>query len=317
MRPKVSFLVRPPPPMTEYDYSPEAIDAYMQKQEKISRWVDNTLDHRRELRNPFTPATPAVHALGLHPADESDDESEYPRRHTKRRDSKDDYLDRKERNRDRERELAKVERERERAKDRHFSARRHRSASVDASVARPTYKSPPPPLPIPPYPTTYPQQYYPPPKLTSPRNSQHSSRTSTTAFQASPTSYYPQQQAPYYNPVPPTYRTQSYPYSPDSKYPHTAAPYYQNGGYPQFDAAVRSSCLLLPSFHTHPSHRTLPNSHIQPTRQDSLLFSSASFRVSRETSISISISNLCFNLQTNGGREESGVPVSKHPVIDS
>ena len=42
--------------MTEYDFSPEAIDAYIQKQAKISNWVDN-----RVTSNPFTP-DPAVRA---------------------------------------------------------------------------------------------------------------------------------------------------------------------------------------------------------------------------------------------------------------
>jgi len=283
--------------MTEYDYSPEAFEALIQKQEKISRWVDNTLDHRGEQRNPFTPATPAVLALGLRPPEDSDDDSDYPRRHRRHRGSKDD---RRERNRDRDRDQHK---------DHQFSSRRHRSQSVDASATtRSTYKPRPPPLPIPAHPNAYPQQYYPPPKLISPRNSQHSSRTSTTAVQTSPTSYYLPQQIPYtspvYNPLPPNYRAQSYPYPQDSKYPYSASPYYQSGGYPrQFETAVRPLSVFFLHSHTHPSIRTHPTCHTHtPTRQSSLLFSNVSFRVSKETSTITSSSNLSFNLHhTNGG----------------
>ena len=46
--------------MTEYDYSPEAYEAYLATQAKISRWVDKTNRLFPHLGNPFTPATPAV-----------------------------------------------------------------------------------------------------------------------------------------------------------------------------------------------------------------------------------------------------------------
>ena len=44
--------------MTEYDFSPEAIDAYIQKQAKISNWVNNTKRHPPA--NSFTTATPPL-----------------------------------------------------------------------------------------------------------------------------------------------------------------------------------------------------------------------------------------------------------------
>ncbi|KAJ3560898.1 hypothetical protein NP233_g10536 [Leucocoprinus birnbaumii] len=40
--------------MTEYDYSPEAVDRYIAKQHSIARWVDNT--NRYEPGNPFLPS---------------------------------------------------------------------------------------------------------------------------------------------------------------------------------------------------------------------------------------------------------------------
>src|SRR5258708_5810304 len=59
----LSLLVSLSSTMTEYDFSPEALDAYVQKQYKIANWVDGT--KRQPPSNPFTPATPAVHALQM------------------------------------------------------------------------------------------------------------------------------------------------------------------------------------------------------------------------------------------------------------
>ncbi|KAF8232091.1 hypothetical protein L208DRAFT_1397962, partial [Tricholoma matsutake] len=56
--------------MTEYDYSPEAYEAYLATQAKISRWVDKTNRLYPYLGNPFTPATPAVHDSDLLPDQE-------------------------------------------------------------------------------------------------------------------------------------------------------------------------------------------------------------------------------------------------------
>ncbi|KAK7453466.1 hypothetical protein VKT23_011739 [Stygiomarasmius scandens] len=39
--------------MTEYDYSPEAYQRYMDTQNRIARWVDNTNAHAHEFRHPF------------------------------------------------------------------------------------------------------------------------------------------------------------------------------------------------------------------------------------------------------------------------
>ncbi|TFK42984.1 hypothetical protein BDQ12DRAFT_301932 [Crucibulum laeve] len=47
--------------MTEYDYSPEAYERYLDKQLKIARWVDTT--HQYSPSNPFTIATPHIKAL--------------------------------------------------------------------------------------------------------------------------------------------------------------------------------------------------------------------------------------------------------------
>ncbi|KAF5375809.1 hypothetical protein D9757_011190 [Collybiopsis confluens] len=41
--------------MTEYDYSPEAYRRYMESQDRISRWVDNTEAHHHSFRVPYGP----------------------------------------------------------------------------------------------------------------------------------------------------------------------------------------------------------------------------------------------------------------------
>lgn len=46
--------------MTEYDYSPEAMDRFLATQDRIARWVDKT--KQQPPANPFTPQTPAPHA---------------------------------------------------------------------------------------------------------------------------------------------------------------------------------------------------------------------------------------------------------------
>lgn len=45
--------------MTEYDYSPEAMERHLATQQRIARWVDNTLEHSPA--NPFIPL-PGEHA---------------------------------------------------------------------------------------------------------------------------------------------------------------------------------------------------------------------------------------------------------------
>ncbi|KAF8968402.1 hypothetical protein BDZ97DRAFT_435078 [Flammula alnicola] len=249
--------------MTEYDYSPEAFEAHMRKQQQIARWVDNT--NHYPLRNPFTPATPAVNAAAALQRDleEDEEEEEYSDSKTnRRRDSKDRRDRPRYQERDRDREVRDRERERfERAEkerdSRHsHSSRSHTKRHRSASHSGPTSTRPdtqrsytvPPPLPLPPYPqqpsptSVYPQtapgyQSYPyAPKLISPRDSRHSSRSSSTTRlpqQPSPTSYFPvQQQPPYSAPAyqsraPPlrSQTTPNYGYPQDSKYPYST--YYQ------------------------------------------------------------------------------------------
>ncbi|PPQ73898.1 hypothetical protein CVT26_011731 [Gymnopilus dilepis] len=250
--------------MTEYDYSPEAFEAYIHKQQQIARWVDRT--NRSPQKNPFTPATPAVQALALDRGLDSDDEYDSDNRRRPRR--------REHRDRDRQRDW---ERDRDRDRDRERSAHghsdsssrprpgRHRSASHSAPPRRPdharAFSGPPPPLPIPPVPSPtnqYPPQYPYPPRLTSPRDSRHSSRTSSTQV-PSPTSYtFAQQQVPYSAPpfksVPGPIRSQTLPnyvYPLDSKYAYptqyypNASAVYSSPAKP-IDLAVRPSSSPFP-----------------------------------------------------------------------
>ncbi|THU76603.1 hypothetical protein K435DRAFT_878990 [Dendrothele bispora CBS 962.96] len=39
--------------MTEYDYSPDAYERYMENRSRVARWVDNTDAHSHEFRSPF------------------------------------------------------------------------------------------------------------------------------------------------------------------------------------------------------------------------------------------------------------------------
>ena len=49
--------------MTEYDFSPEAYERYLEKQSNIARWVDKT--RRYAPSNPFFPTTPAAQYAAL------------------------------------------------------------------------------------------------------------------------------------------------------------------------------------------------------------------------------------------------------------
>ena len=49
--------------MTEYDYSPEAYQRYLNTQQRIGRWVDKTEGCRTQFANPFNP--PASHMPGF------------------------------------------------------------------------------------------------------------------------------------------------------------------------------------------------------------------------------------------------------------
>ncbi|KJA20268.1 hypothetical protein HYPSUDRAFT_826521 [Hypholoma sublateritium FD-334 SS-4] len=247
--------------MTEYDYSPEAVDAYLRKQQQIARWVDKT--NSKPWRDPYTPATPAA------PRDRTldDDAEPHRRRPSDRRDRPRDPARSwsRDRERDRPRELPRDPPDRRSSKPH----KRHRSASHSVpGVPRPDPQrsyTVPPPLPLPPFPATYvktgPTGYPYPPKLVSPRDSRHSSRSSETTRHPqapSPTSYFPapaQQQPPYSAPVygsmRPPVRSQTTPYPYDAKYPPSSSastPYFHGSnpsGYPnmsppqkQFDWAT-------------------------------------------------------------------------------
>ena len=170
--------------MTEYDYSPEALDAYVLKQQKISNWVDET--KRQPPANPFTPATPAVHALQIRR--EEDDN-----RH-RRKDSR-DYRDRHREGRDPNRVIDPLSTRQQSVSpsSRKRSTHNH-SASYTTTTARPDLtrgRNIPTPLHLPPQ-NGYMSSGNPPspthgyyayvPKLMSPRDSKHSSRTSSSTW---------------------------------------------------------------------------------------------------------------------------------------
>ncbi|KAF8626278.1 hypothetical protein AX15_004951 [Amanita polypyramis BW_CC] len=56
--------------MTEYDFSPEAYEKYVQTQHRIARWVDKT--RRYTPSDPFVPTTPAARHALLHTHDRTD-----------------------------------------------------------------------------------------------------------------------------------------------------------------------------------------------------------------------------------------------------
>ncbi|KAL4246672.1 hypothetical protein ABKN59_008858 [Abortiporus biennis] len=56
--------------MTEYDYSPDAYERYMENQNRVSNWVHNQANHAPRYGNPFIPrseSTPPAD-LGRHPS---------------------------------------------------------------------------------------------------------------------------------------------------------------------------------------------------------------------------------------------------------
>jgi hypothetical protein len=58
--------------MTEYDYSPEAFERYLATQQRIARWVDQTLE--QSPANPFIPLPPGDHS-------HDDDDAQMPYSH--------------------------------------------------------------------------------------------------------------------------------------------------------------------------------------------------------------------------------------------
>jgi len=191
--------------MTEYDFSPEAYEAYIRKQNTVAKWVDKT--NSCSLKNPFTPYTPAVQAMQLQ---ENDDYSESRQRHPRRRESHD-----RRRQDDRERER---DRDRDHEHRHRPSTKRHRSASHSESALRPANtrtNTVPPNLHISSHhrqgsmsTTKLASQTKPPPQgyyqqPISPRDSRHSSQSSSTTRVAHPVAYI--QQTPPYS-APPAYR---------------------------------------------------------------------------------------------------------------
>jgi hypothetical protein len=236
--------------MTEYDFSPEAVDAYVKKQAKISNWVDNTSRHPPA--NPFTPATPAVQALHIRLDEEE-------RRH-RRRDSKDSkYRDREDRTRDR---FVDVDAGRHHRPTSPKSAKPHTNRNRSASYSATTTVLPdpskgrhlPPPLPLGPYPNGYMSSkqpsptsaYWGPPKL-SPRDSKHSSRTSSSTWLPGASNMHLQQNVPHSAPVVPRNVVRS----------HTTPAY----GYQLHPAYQSGSMGYLPNA------PQLPYSHYQPKPQ--------------------------------------------------
>ena len=226
--------------MTEYDYSPEALDRYVRKQRTIAHWVQKT--KQGPMRDPFTPATPAANTYPLENPERPSDDLRIHHRGL----SYDGYPDRdldRYGERDKERGIHD-DKHKHKARSLHHTSRpphrRHRSSSQSA-----TLKSAPPPLPLPPHPWQMPYsqkpsptpQYY--PKLTSPRDSRHSSRSSSTTRLHSPNSYFPPQSSP------------KYPADTNHRYTQPV----REGRVPDFTVSLSSSCSQS-NFHCH--HQNAP-----------------------------------------------------------
>jgi hypothetical protein len=225
--------------MTEYDYSPEALDRYIRKQQTIAHWVRKT--KQGPMRDPFTPATPAANTYPLeNPERPSDDLRTHHRglsydeydRHPDR--DFDRYGDR-----DKERGVY-GDKHKHKARSLHHSSRPPNNRRQRSSSQSTTLKSVPPPLPLPPQQWQMPysqkpspmHQYY--PKLTSPRDSRHSSHSSLTTRLHSPNSYFPQQASPKY--------------PSDTNYRHTQP--VREGRVPDFTVSL-SSYFSQSNFHFH------------------------------------------------------------------
>jgi len=210
--------------MTEYDFSQEAADRHLRKQYDISKWVRQTHEEG-PLRNPYTPATPAVREQDL------DD----VRIHHRGQSQHDRHRDRDfDRHGDKGYDQAKP-----RSVHHSTRPRRHRSSSQSATLQSvPRSYEVPPPLPLPPQSwhipysqkpspvasTLHPQHY--PPKLTSPRDSRHSSHSSSTTRIHSPNSYFPPQPSPI-----------NYNHSPDTNYGYSQPAPLRDGRVPDFTNA--------------------------------------------------------------------------------
>lgn len=218
--------------MTEYDYSPDAVDRYRRKQDSISKWVKKT-NQQGPLRDPHTPATPA-------PVEHSLDDYDDIRIHH-RGQSYDQYDRPRERGFDTHGDKSYDRDKKPRSLHHSTRPRRHRSSSQSAIPAPRSYV--PPPLPLPPqpwhmsysqkpsptaaFPTVHPQYY--PPTLTSPRDSRHSSHSSSTRIH-SPNSYFPPQSSPV-----------NYSHSPDTSHGYSPPVPLRNGRVPDFTVCFSQS----------------------------------------------------------------------------
>ena len=228
--------------MTEYDYSPEARERYARKQRTVTQWVDKI--NQGPVCDPFTPATPAANTYPLENSDLSNNLRVHHRGLS---------YDQHDRHRDRDRDLDRYgDKDKERgvygdthkpkARSLHHTSRPPHSRRSRPSSHSTTLQSVPPPLPLPPQPWQMPysqkpspmSQYY-PPKLTSPRDSKRSSRSSSTTRLHSPNSYFPPQ------PSPPKY--------PDTNYRHPQP--VREGRIPDFTVSLSSSCSQS-NFHCCP-----------------------------------------------------------------
>lgn len=215
--------------MTEYDYSPEALDRYVRKQRTIAQWVYKT--EQGPMRDPHTPATPAANTYPLENSERPSDDLRIHHRGL----SYDQYDRHPNRDldnyggRDKERGV-NGDKHKHKARSLHNTSRpphrRHRSSSQSAT----RQQSVPPPLPLPPHPWHVPYSQKPPPmpqyypKLTSPRDSRHSSRSSSTTRLHSPNSHFPPQTSPKY--------------PADNKYTKPV----REGRVPDFTVSLYSSC---------------------------------------------------------------------------
>ncbi|KAF9009416.1 hypothetical protein BDQ17DRAFT_1322987 [Cyathus striatus] len=208
--------------MTEYDYSPEAYERYLATQNRIARWVDNTLQHNP--RNPFTPATPAVQALkDLEEEEQLAKQRRRDHRHRDRHPSKHRHTDKHSSNHTDDREHHRSSSS--------SKPSRHRSASQSAAPSRP------PPLRAQTSPVAYEYDYHSSssnPSPTKPTYSRRSSRTSSTTLPHSgSTAQFPPQQLPYaLQPQPRRSNTTPAAYGADHKTPHPY-PVYPTKQHPQ------------------------------------------------------------------------------------
>lgn len=174
--------------MTEYDFSSEAWERHLQKQEGIYKWVEETKQvPKRERRDPNTPATPAVNTHRL-----ADD-----RKIHHRGQSHDQY------------------RHPDRTRDRYGERDKERGVHGDTRSLQPTSRRPrtrrqqsvPPPLPLPPHLWQMPYLQNPSPMHQYPHEDALRSRSShsSSTHLHSPKSYYPKSYVPpnsYFPPQP-------------------------------------------------------------------------------------------------------------------